>query len=63
MTSLQEAGGRAYDYAEVVAALTEGMADIWKVELIPGQLTPAERELSAYLRTTKYQSDAWTCRH
>jgi lipoate-protein ligase A len=62
MTSLQEAGGRAYAYAEVVAALTEGLADVWEVELVPGQLTPAERALSAHLRATKYHSDAWTRR-
>ena len=49
MTSLQEAGGRAYDYAEVVAALARGMAETWEVELIPGQLTDAERQLSAHL--------------
>ena len=45
MTSLQEAGGRVYDYAEVVAALTRGIAETWQVELLPGQLTAAERQL------------------
>lgn len=60
MTSLQEAGGRAYDYAEVVAALTRGIAETWEVELIPGQLTAAENQLSAHLRATKYRSEAWT---
>ena len=63
MTSLQEAGGRTYHYAEVVAALTEGIAETWEVELIPGQLTPAERELSARLHTKKYHSEAWTWRY
>jgi lipoate-protein ligase A len=63
MTSLQEAGGRAYDYAEVVAALTRGLAETWEVELVPGQLTPAECQLSAHLRATKYYSEAWTWRY
>jgi lipoate-protein ligase A len=63
MTSLQEAGGRAYDYAEVVAALTRGIAEIWQVDLLPGQLTVAERQLSAHLRATKYHSKAWTWRY
>ncbi|MGH8070999.1 MAG: lipoate--protein ligase family protein [Candidatus Entotheonellia bacterium] len=62
MTSLQEAGGRAYDYADVVVALARGMAETWEVELILGQLTDAERQLSAHLDATKYRSDAWTWR-
>ena len=60
MTSLQEVGGRAYTYAEVVAALTHGIAETWEVELTPGQLTAAERQRSAHLRDTKYRSEAWT---
>jgi len=60
MTSLQEAGGRVYESAEVVAALTRGIAETWKVELIPGQLTEAERQLSTHLRDTKYRSEVWT---
>lgn len=60
MTSLQEAGGRPYDYAAVVAALSDGFADAWEVELIPGELTTEEKRLSADLRATKYGSDAWT---
>jgi lipoate-protein ligase A len=60
MTSLQEAGGRAYDYAEVVAALARGLAETWEVELIQGQLTDAERQRSIHLTATKYRSDTWT---
>jgi lipoyl(octanoyl) transferase len=60
MTSLQEAGGCAYNYAEVVAALTRGMAETWQVDLLPGQLAAAERELTAHLRATKYGSEAWS---
>jgi lipoyl(octanoyl) transferase len=60
MTSLQEAGGRAYDYAEVIAALARGIAETWEVDLLPGQLTAAERHLSTHLCTTKYHSEAWT---
>jgi lipoate-protein ligase A len=60
MTSLQEAGGRAYDYAEVVAALTQGLAETCEVELIPGQLTDAERQLSAQLCAMKYRTESWT---
>lgn len=62
MTSLREAGRRPYAYAEVVAALAQGIADTWEVELIQEQLTPAELQLSTYLRDTKYRSDAWTWR-
>jgi lipoyl(octanoyl) transferase len=60
MTALHEAGGRAYEYAEVVSALTRGIAETWEVELAPGQLTPAERQLAAHLRQSKYCSEAWT---
>jgi lipoate-protein ligase A len=60
MTSLQEAGRRTYAYAEVVAALAQGIADTWEVELIQDRLTPAELQLSAKLRDSKYRSDAWT---
>jgi lipoate-protein ligase A len=62
MTSLREAGGRVYDYSEVVDALTRGIAETWQVELEGGQLTAAERELSAHFRATKYHSKAWTWR-
>jgi lipoyl(octanoyl) transferase len=60
MTSLQEAGGCVYHYAEVVAALTRGIAEAWEVDLLPSQLTAAERQLSAHLCATKYRSEAWT---
>jgi lipoate-protein ligase A len=60
MTTLQEAGGRSYDYAEVVAALARGFAETWEVELRPGELTAEERRLSDHLRVTKYGSEAWT---
>ena len=63
MTSMQEAGGRAYAYAEVVAALRRGLAETWQVELLPGQLTVAERQLGAHLRATKYHSKSWTWRY
>jgi lipoate-protein ligase A len=60
MTSLQEAGGRTYEYAEVVSALARGIAGTWEVELVPGQLTTAERQLAAHLRQSKYRSELWT---
>jgi lipoate-protein ligase A len=62
MTSLQEAGGRVYSYAEVVAALTRGMAETCQVDLLPDHLTPTEKDCSAFLRATKYGSDSWTWR-
>lgn len=62
MTSLQEAGGRPYDEAEVIAALSKGFAEVWGVELIQGHLTSDESRASAHLRTTKYRSPAWTWR-
>jgi len=60
MTSLQEAGGRAYEYAEVVTALARGMAETWEMELVPSRLTAGERQRSADLWATKYHSDSWT---
>jgi lipoyl(octanoyl) transferase len=60
MTSLQEAGGRVYDYAEVVTALARGIAETWEVELTQGELTSEERRLSDHLCATKYRSEAWT---
>jgi lipoyl(octanoyl) transferase len=60
MTSLQEAGGRAYEYGEVVSALTRGITETWGVELIPGELTVAERRLGTHLRGTKYHTASWT---
>jgi lipoate-protein ligase A len=60
MTSLQEAGARAYDYAGVVEALRRGFAETWEVELVADRLTMEERRLSAHLRETKYCSQAWT---
>jgi lipoyl(octanoyl) transferase len=60
MTSLQEAGGRQFTYAEAVAALSHGFADTWQVTLIADELTAEERQLSTHLRTTKYCSASWT---
>lgn len=60
MTTLQEAGGRSYDYAEVVAALARGFAETWEIDFKPGDLTAEERRLSDHLRATKYGSEAWT---
>jgi lipoate-protein ligase A len=60
MTTLQEAGGRAYGYAEVVRALARGFAETWGVELRPSELSPEERRLSQQLRAGKYGSPAWT---
>jgi lipoate-protein ligase A len=60
MTTLQEAGGRSYDDAEVIAALARGFAETWEVELRASELTAEEHRLSLHLRTTKYASDAWT---
>jgi lipoyl(octanoyl) transferase len=62
MTSLQEAGGRVYSYAEVVAALARGMAEACQIDLTPDHLTTSEKDCSAYLRATKYSSDSWTWR-
>jgi lipoate-protein ligase A len=60
MISLQEAGGRAYSYAEVVAALGRGFAETWQTELVADALTAEEQRLSDHLRETKYGSEAWT---
>jgi lipoate-protein ligase A len=60
MTSLQEAGGRSYDYAEVITALGRGVAETWDIDLKPSDLTAEERRLSDHLRALKYGSDAWT---
>lgn len=62
MTSLQEAGGRPYAYAEVVAALSRGFAEVWGAQLISGGLTPEEQQASTRLRLSKYGADSWLWR-
>jgi lipoate-protein ligase A len=62
MTSLQEAGGRPYAYAEVVAALSRGFAEVWGARLISGGLTPEEQQASTRLRLSKYGADSWLWR-
>ncbi|MGH8059851.1 MAG: lipoate--protein ligase family protein [Candidatus Entotheonellia bacterium] len=58
MTSLQEAGGRMYSDAEVIAALSRGFAEVWEVELTEGHLTAEERRASARLLRDKYHGAA-----
>ena len=62
MTCLQEAGGRPYAYAEVVAALSRGFAEVWGARLTPGGLTPEEQQASTRLRLSKYGADSWLWR-
>jgi lipoate-protein ligase A len=60
MTTLEEAAGRSYDYAEVITALGRGFAETWEIEFRPSDLTAEERRLSDHLRATKYAADTWT---
>jgi lipoate-protein ligase A len=62
MTCLQEAGGRLYEEADVITALSRGFVEVWQVELMRAHLSPEEIRNSARLRASRYGSPAWTWR-
>ncbi len=62
MTSLSEAAGRPIDFAAAVAALSQGFADSFGVDLVPFALGPADESAVAALQAAKYSDDAWTLR-
>jgi lipoate-protein ligase A len=53
---------RAVSFDEAVQAVSQGMADVLNLELVPGDLTPQERAWADELRRTKYAADAWNRR-
>ncbi|MHB1005511.1 MAG: lipoate--protein ligase family protein [Chloroflexota bacterium] len=59
MVSLREVVGREVAFAEAAAAIREGFAEALAVELVPGELTAAEKALAAELRATRYAANTW----
>lgn len=55
-----EAAGRPIPYAEAVAAMIAGFRDALELELVPGDLTEAERGWAAELVRDKYGHPDWT---
>ena len=58
--SVSDAVGRDVTFEEMCGALAAGFEEGLHVTLVPGELTPEERERVAHLRETKYGTDAWT---
>ncbi|MEW6624684.1 MAG: biotin/lipoate A/B protein ligase family protein [Bacillota bacterium] len=56
---LEEITGQTANYGKLSAALAQGFADVFGVELIWGELTPDEVDLAEHLRNTKYCQDSW----
>ena len=57
--ALDEALGRQVSYAEAREAFEAGFAAGLGLTLVPGELTPAEREEASRLVAEKYGSDTW----
>ena len=61
-TTLHLALGRRVTFEEAADALAAGFAQALNLTLVPGDLTPRERELAEWLRREKYGHEAWTFR-
>lgn len=59
VTSLSREVGRELETREVMACFANNAADVLGIQLIPGDLTPAELELASELLAVKYSSDEW----
>lgn len=60
MIALNEAIGRAADFAEVAAALSDGFAQAWGITLVPDEVRQEELELADRLERGTFRNDAWT---
>ncbi len=60
--TLEEATGTRYPFDEVAQALAQGFATALNLDIVPGELTPHERALSAELRDGRYADPDWTAR-
>ena len=58
-TTLEEVLGAAMPFDVVANALGDSLARVLNLELIPGDLTPDERELASSLRREKYDTAEW----
>lgn len=54
-----DALGRPVSYHELAAALAQGFADTFKIDLRPGELTDWERAKAEHLRANKYATEEW----
>jgi lipoate-protein ligase A len=59
MTGLRQILGRAVTFAELAQALETGWKRRFETELVPGELSPQERECSEKLARKKYSSREW----
>ena len=59
VTSLSWEVGRELDTVAVLHRFADHVAEVIKVQLVPGNLTPKEEALAAELLAVKYSTDAW----
>ena len=59
VTSLSHEVGRELDTNEVIKRFINHFANVLEIRFIPGELTPAERELAENLLAVKYSTDSW----
>jgi lipoate-protein ligase A len=59
MTGLRQILGRAVTFAELARALKTGWERRFETELVPGELSPQEKERSEKLTREKYSSREW----
>jgi len=61
-TTAEDLAGRPISFAEAEAAMIAGFAEALAIDLIPGELTAAERNWAAELLRERYGSPEWTAR-
>jgi len=59
-TTLEASLGRSGRFAQIATALAGGFSQALGLELIPGELTTREQDLSAELRRSRYAAPDWT---
>jgi lipoate-protein ligase A len=60
--TVEEALGIVPSFGSVAQALVEGFAEALSLTLVPGELSPQERALSAEIRDRVYAAPGWTAR-
>jgi lipoyl(octanoyl) transferase len=58
----EDLAGRPVSYEEALAALVAGFTEALAIELVPGDLTAAERTWTVELVRDKYDNSTWTAR-
>lgn len=61
-TSIKEIKGSRYPYAQIVDAMTTGFQNALQLDLVPGELTDEELELTNKLIKEKYTQKEWNFR-